>query len=150
VIAACIDVIDESAWQPISYPDGGVGQVAETIYMTGITGKKRSVRLVVRRTRLNDPAQQALWPDWRHHAFITDLDRATTPRASSLSPAPSTHTCSHFQDNSSTEVVGSSGASQNDGHGHGPSPVPSTESACCRRPTDLHRRIGVAADDPRR
>ena len=31
-------------------------------------------RLVVRRTRLTDPAQQRLWPDWRHHAFVTDLD----------------------------------------------------------------------------
>jgi hypothetical protein len=29
-IAACIDAIDESAWQPISYPDGGVAEVAET------------------------------------------------------------------------------------------------------------------------
>ena len=31
-------------------------------------------RLVVRRTRLTDTAQQRLWPDWRHHAFLTDLD----------------------------------------------------------------------------
>ena len=31
-------------------------------------------RLVVRRTRLTDSAQQRLWPDWRHHAFLTDLD----------------------------------------------------------------------------
>src|SRR3954468_11915437 len=30
-------------------------------------------RLIVRRTRLTDPAQQRLWPDWRHHAFLTDL-----------------------------------------------------------------------------
>ena len=30
-------------------------------------------RLVVRRTRLTDTAQQRLWPDWRHHAFLTDL-----------------------------------------------------------------------------
>ncbi len=29
---------------------------------------------MVRRTRLCDPAQAALWPDWRHHAFITSLD----------------------------------------------------------------------------
>jgi orotate phosphoribosyltransferase-like protein len=33
--------------------------------------KKRSVRLEVRRTRLSEPAQRRLWPDWRHHAFIT-------------------------------------------------------------------------------
>jgi Transposase DDE domain group 1 len=30
-------------------------------------------RLIVRRTRLTDPDQQRLWPDWRHHAFLTDL-----------------------------------------------------------------------------
>ena len=32
------------------------------------------MRLVVRRTRLTGRAQRALWPDWRHHAFVTDLD----------------------------------------------------------------------------
>jgi hypothetical protein len=31
-------------------------------------------RLVVRRTRLTDTKQLKLWPDWRHHAFLTDLD----------------------------------------------------------------------------
>ena len=30
-------------------------------------------RLIVRHTRLTDPAQQRLWPNWRHHAFLTDL-----------------------------------------------------------------------------
>ena len=33
--------------------------------------------LKVRRSRLSDPTQQQLWPDWRYHAFITnrtDLD----------------------------------------------------------------------------
>ena len=30
-------------------------------------------RLIVRRTRLTGKAQQKLWPDWRHHAFLTDL-----------------------------------------------------------------------------
>lgn len=30
-------------------------------------------RLIVRRTRLIETAQQRLWPDWRHHAFLTDL-----------------------------------------------------------------------------
>ena len=29
---------------------------------------------MVRRTRLADPAQLRLWPDWRHHAFITNRD----------------------------------------------------------------------------
>ena len=29
--------------------------------------------MVVRRTRLTDKSQQKQWPDWRHHAFLTDL-----------------------------------------------------------------------------
>ncbi len=59
------------------YPDGGQAQVAKTVYVTGGGATKRAertVRLVVRRTRLTDPAQAQLWPDWRHHAFITNLD----------------------------------------------------------------------------
>ncbi len=73
-IRACIEAIDESAWQTIFYPGGGEAQVTETTYITGNYGNHRSLRLVVRRTRLGDPLQQALWPDWRHHAFITNLD----------------------------------------------------------------------------
>ena len=74
-VKACIEAIDESAWVAIAYPDGGEAQVAEAVYMTGTRSRPRQVRLVVRRTRLTGRAQQALWPDWRHHAFITDLDR---------------------------------------------------------------------------
>jgi hypothetical protein len=73
-IRAAIEAIDESAWQTIHYPDGGEAQVAETTYVAGIRGDHRSFRLIVRRTRLSDPRQQALWPDWRHHAFITNLE----------------------------------------------------------------------------
>jgi len=29
---------------------------------------------VVRRTRLADPRQQQLWPDWRYHCFLTNVD----------------------------------------------------------------------------
>jgi Transposase DDE domain group 1 len=76
-LRACIEAIDESAWQPIVYPDGGAAQVAETTYVTSHKGGGRSVRLVVRRTRLTEPAQQALWPDWRHHMFITNLKTPT-------------------------------------------------------------------------
>ena len=43
-------------------------------YTTGNGRRQVTRRLVVRRTRLTDPAQQRLWPDWRHHAFLTDLD----------------------------------------------------------------------------
>jgi hypothetical protein len=76
-IRACIEAIEESAWESIVYPDGGAAQVAETTYVTGRDSGRRSLRLVVRRTRLTDPAQEALWPDWRHHAFITDLELPT-------------------------------------------------------------------------
>lgn len=73
-LRACIETIDESAWRTIHYPDGGEAQVAETTYVTGVRrGNARSLRLIVRRTRLLDSAQAALWPDWRHHAFITNL-----------------------------------------------------------------------------
>jgi hypothetical protein len=75
-ITKAINAIDEMAWVSIVYPDGGEGQVAETIYVTGKGKHQRRLRLVVRRTRLTDKAQRALWPDWRHHAFITNLDLA--------------------------------------------------------------------------
>jgi Transposase DDE domain group 1 len=73
-VKACIDAIDEAAWTPIDYPAGGEAQVAETRYVTGRRGGHRELRLVVRRTRLTDPPQAQLWPDWRYHAFITNLD----------------------------------------------------------------------------
>jgi hypothetical protein len=62
-ITAAVGAIDERAWQPIDYPEGGEAQIAETIY-----GQRR---LIVRRTRLVG-AQAELWPDWRHFAFITN------------------------------------------------------------------------------
>lgn len=68
-VAAAIDSIDENAWIDIAYPEGGAAQVAETTYTTG----RHTLRLIVRRTRLTDLAQQQLWPHWRHHAFLTDL-----------------------------------------------------------------------------
>jgi hypothetical protein len=76
-IRAAIDAISDDAWTPIVYPDGGQAQVAETTYVTGQGRRQRCLRLVVRRTRLTEPAQRRLWPDWRHHAFITDLELPT-------------------------------------------------------------------------
>ena len=67
-----IAAIDEAAWQEIDYTIGGQAQVAETTYTAGRGAKKRCVRLVVRRTRLTESAQRRLWPEWRHHAFITN------------------------------------------------------------------------------
>jgi hypothetical protein len=62
-VRAAIDGIDEAAWTDIDYTAGGHAQVAETT----LAGR----RLVVRRTRLTGQQAQ-LWPDWRHHAFVTD------------------------------------------------------------------------------
>jgi Transposase DDE domain group 1 len=76
-VKAAIEAIDDAAWHPIDYPAGGEAQVAETRYVTGRRGGHRDLRLVVRRTRLTDPTQAQLWPDWRYHAFITDLDTPT-------------------------------------------------------------------------
>jgi Transposase DDE domain group 1 len=73
-VAAVIATIDEDAWVDIDYPAGGQAQVADTTYTIGHGTRQVTRRLVVRRTRLTDTVQQRLWPDWRHHAFITDLD----------------------------------------------------------------------------
>jgi hypothetical protein len=64
-VTKAIAGIDESTWVDIDYPDSGQAQVAEARY--------KGMRLIVRRTRLVGRAQQRLWPDWRHHAFVTDL-----------------------------------------------------------------------------
>jgi hypothetical protein len=76
-----IAAIDEAAWQEIDYTIGGQAQVAETTYTAGRGAKKRCVRLVVRRTRLTESAQRRLWPDWRHHAFITNRTDLNTTAA---------------------------------------------------------------------
>jgi len=76
-IRTAIEQIAASAWQPIIYPDGGAAEVAETTYVTGRRGDTRSLRLVVRRTRLTDPVQLQLWPEWRHHVFVTNVELDT-------------------------------------------------------------------------
>ncbi len=40
-IRACIEGIDEDAWVPITYPEGGEAQVAETTYVAG-SGPRRA------------------------------------------------------------------------------------------------------------
>jgi hypothetical protein len=81
-IRTAIEGINDDAWAPITYPDGGQAAVAETTYTTGRGRRRRSYRLIVRRTRLTDPTQLALWPDWRHHAFVTSstTDTVTADR----------------------------------------------------------------------
>ena len=73
-IAAAIATIPDSAWEDIEYTCDGRAQVAECDYTTGKGRHAITRRLIVRRTRLTDTHQLKLWPDWRHHAFITDLD----------------------------------------------------------------------------
>lgn len=68
-IAKAIAAIGEEAWVGIDYVDDGIAEVAETTY--------KGRRLVVRRTRLLGPDQK-LWPDWRHFAFLTDLEGTAT------------------------------------------------------------------------
>jgi len=72
-IAAVIARIDETESRTIDYTPGGQAQVAECAYTTGKGRRAVTRRLIVRRTRLTSTAQQRLWPDWRHHAFLTDI-----------------------------------------------------------------------------
>ena len=71
-IRTAIATISETAWTDIDYTLGGKAQVAETNYTTGRGKNQRTVRLVVRRTRLTGKQAQ-LFPNWRHHAFITNV-----------------------------------------------------------------------------
>ena len=73
-VQAAIASIPNDAWRPIDYTCDGEAQVAECDYTSGQGTKRVTRRLVVRRTRLTDTTQQKLWPDWRHHACLTDLD----------------------------------------------------------------------------
>lgn len=77
-VRTAIARIEETAWETIDYPDNGEAQVAETWFDASRRpkGAGRRIRLVVRRTRLADPAQARLWPDWRYHPFATSSDRS--------------------------------------------------------------------------
>lgn len=73
-IRSRIAQIPQRAWVPIVYPDGGEAQVASCAYTTGRGHHglaPKTVRLIVRRTRLVGE-QATLWPEWRHHAFVTN------------------------------------------------------------------------------
>ena len=64
-VTSAISAIKESAWTPIEYTPDGEAEVAECEY--------KGRRLIVRRTRLIG-RQATLWPQWRHFAFVTDLE----------------------------------------------------------------------------
>ena len=78
-VKAAAEAIDDDAWQAIAYTRGGEAQVAESTITAGRRGDKlrgdggapAKLRLIVRRTRLLG-AQGELWPNWRHHCFVTD------------------------------------------------------------------------------
>jgi hypothetical protein len=72
-VSAAIAGIPENAWTTIDYTADGEAQVAECASTTGSGRRGTTRRLIVRRTRLTATVQQRLWPDWRHHAFLTDL-----------------------------------------------------------------------------
>jgi hypothetical protein len=82
-VRTAIASIPDDAWVDIDYTSGGFAQVAETSYVSGGRRKRdrRTVRLVVRRTRLADTNQTRLFPDWRHHSFITNRDDLDTIQA---------------------------------------------------------------------
>lgn len=79
-----IEALDESAWTPVPYFEDGAA-VAEIGWLAfdaqqrkgkGWRGNGTWVRLIVRRTPtppgLRDEAQQALFPTFEYHPFITD------------------------------------------------------------------------------
>ena len=78
-VKAAIAAIGDDDWASIEYTRGGEAQVAETTIDAGRRGDKlrggdgapAKLRLIVRRTRLLG-AQRELWPNWRHHCFVTD------------------------------------------------------------------------------
>ena len=76
-VSKAIAKIVETAWVDIDYTPDGEAQVAECVYASGRGRQRSERRLIVRRTRLTDTTQAAFWPDWRHHAFLTDLDGDT-------------------------------------------------------------------------
>ena len=92
------EAIDEDAWQAIAYTRGGQAQVAETTIEPGRRGdglrgrdedKPAKLRLIVRRTRLIG-TQGELWPNWRHHCFVTDRDDLDTVAADAYHRAHAT------------------------------------------------------------
>ena len=90
-LQTAIAAIGQNAWTAVRYP-GAVyneqlgqwisnAEVAETGYTAFETSRhKVTARLVVRRVRELNPAppgQEALFPIWRYHAFLTDTDLTT-------------------------------------------------------------------------
>ena len=96
-VKAAVEAIDDDAWAPIAYTRGGEAQVAETTIeagrrgdkLRGRDGERAKLRLIVRRSRLLG-AQRELWPNWRHHCFVTDRDDLDTAAADAYHRAHAT------------------------------------------------------------
>ena len=126
-----INNIDKDAWTPIDYPRGGEAQVGETV-LEMTNPKKRSqrrrVRLVVRRTRLVG-SQAQLWPDWRYHAFVTNLDLAAAEADRHHQPRAGQDDTGHQpRGEQDTEVAELSAVETGDNPGEAHSPLPAVEA----------------------
>ena len=115
--------IDEGAWAPIPYTRGGTAQVAETTIDTGRRDPEgpRRLRLIVRRTRLEGPRRE-LWPNRRHHCFVTDRSDLDAAGADA-------HHRAHAR----------VGLAVRDHHRHRPAPLPLGQVLRQRRPARLRR-----------
>ncbi len=147
-IRKAIDAIEESGWTTIAYPDGGQAQVAECVYVTGRRRHRRELRLVVRRTRLSEPAQRRLWhgPSGRFFANAAWLACAVlahnlirwTARLGIVHPAEQLTVARtirtrllEFPAGSSTAADNGCCDSRHDGHGRTSSTPRSTGSVRC-------------------
>ena len=95
-VKAAIAAIDDDAWASIEYTRDGEAQVAETTIEAGRRGDKlrdgdapAKLRLIIRRSRLLG-AQGELWPNWRHHCFVTDREDLDTCAADTYHRAHAT------------------------------------------------------------
>ena len=90
-LQAAIGAIGEDAWTPVHYPDAvedpdtgeliSDAEVAEICYTAfADTKHETTARLIVRRVKdknTDTNPQDALFPVWRHHAFLTDSTQST-------------------------------------------------------------------------
>ncbi len=96
-VNTAIAAIDDDAWASIKYTRGGEAQVAETTIeagrrsdkLHGDDAKPAKLRLIIRRSRLLG-AQGELWPNWRHHCFVTDREDLDTKAADTYHRAHAT------------------------------------------------------------
>ena len=123
-VRALISNIDKDAWTPIDYPEGGQAQVGETV-LEMTNPKKRSQR---RRVRLVG-SQAQLWPDWRYHTFVTNLDLAAAEADRHHQPGAGQDDTGHQprRGEQDTEVAELSAVETGDNPGEAHSQVPAVE-----------------------